>query len=309
MSFAFIERQDQWPKGTACRALSVSRSGYYAWSGRHGGGGGAGASSPSPRDARHRQLTEQVRLSFLRARQRYGAPRIAADLGSRGTRVCVNTVAKILRECGLSAKPRRRRFVPRTTDSNHGYGIAPDRLRRCFRIDRVDRVWAGDISYIRTEEGWLCLATLMDLFSRRIVGWATHHKVGAELTCAALRMAIDARLGGRPAPGLICHSDRGKQYACRAYQQLLLNHGLLSSMSRRGDCYGNAPSESFFATLKGELEADLYRTRAQAKTAIFEFIEVFYNRKRLHSALGHQSPEQFEAARRHSPKPAPTNRG
>jgi transposase InsO family protein len=300
MSFAFIDRQDQWAKAAACGALSVSRSGYYAWSVRRGG------DRPSPRQKRHQQLVEQVRLSFLRSRQRYGAPRITADLISRGTKVCVNTVAKILRECGLSAKPRRR-FVPRTTDSDHGYGIAPNRLARCFKVDRIDRVWAGDISYIRTEEGWLYLATLMDLFSRRIVGWATHHRIGSELTCRALQMAIDQR---RPAPGLICHSDRGRQYACRAYQQLLLKHHLLSSMSRRGDCYDNAPSESFFATLKGELEIDADQmTRARAESAIFEYIEVFYNRKRLHSALGQMSPEEFEAAQRHSPKPAPAQRG
>ena len=170
----------------------------------------------------------------------------------------------------------------------------------------ADRVWAGDISYIRTEEGWLYLATLMDLFSRRIVGWASGEKISSALTCGALQMAIDQR---RPTPGLICHSDRGVQYACRVYQQLLLKHGLLSSMSRRGDCYDNAPSESFFATLKGELEVDHYPTRAAATTAIFEYIEVFYNRKRLHSALGQMSPEQFEATRRHSPKTAPAQSG
>lgn len=299
MRFAFIDRESTWARHRACEVLSVSRSGFYAWSSRRQSG------EASPRQKRHQQLIEQVRLSFLRSRQRYGAPRIAADLASRGTTVCVNTVAKILRECGLSAKPRRR-FVPRTTDSNHGYGIAPNRLQRCFTIDRINRVWAGDISYIRTEEGWLYLATLLDLFSRRIVGWATHHKISSELTCAALQMAIDAR---RPTPGLICHSDRGRQYACRAYQQLLLNQGLLCSMSRRGDCYDNAPSESFFATLKGELEIDNDPTRAAATSAIFEYIELFYNRKRLHSALDHKSPEQFEAAQPHSPKPAPTNRG
>jgi len=300
MSFAFIEQQDKrWAKRIACESLSVSRSGFYAWSSRRSSG------EASPRQKRHQELIEQVRLSFLRSRQRYGAPRIAADLVRRGTRVCVNTVAKILHECGWSARPRRR-FVPRTTDSNHGYGIAPDRLRRRFVIERINRVWTGDISYIRTEEGWLYLATLMDLFSRRIVGWAMHHKMSGALTCAALQMAIDAR---RPASGLICHSDRGSQYACRAYQQLLLKHGLLASMSRRGDCYDNAPSESFFATIKGELETDTYKTRAAAKSAIFEFIEVFYNRKRLHSALGHQSPEEFEAAQRNSPKPAPAQSG
>lgn len=303
MRFAFIDRQREGSKQMTCLELSVSRSGFYAWSDRQHSG------EASARQKRHQQLVEQVRLSFLRSRQRYGAPRIAADLLARGTKVCINTVAKILREIGLCAKPRRR-FVPRTTDSNHGYGIAPNRLKRCFTIDRMNRVWSGDISYIRTEEGWLYLATLMDLCSRRIVGWATHQKISSELTCSALRMAIDVRLGGRPAPaGLICHSDRGSQYACHAYQQLLLSHGLLCSMSRRGDCYDNAPSESFFATLKGELEIDTYPTRAQAKTAIFEFIEVFYNRKRLHSALGNRSPEQFEATQRDSPNPAPAQRG
>jgi transposase InsO family protein len=146
MRFAFIDQENSWTKDTACKTLSVSRSGFYAWSNRRQNG------EASPRQQRHQQLVEQVRLSFLRSRQRYGAPRIAADLLRRGTGVCINTVAKILREIGLSAKPRRR-FVPRTTDSHHGFGVAPNRLKRCFTIDRINRVWTGDISHIRTEEG------------------------------------------------------------------------------------------------------------------------------------------------------------
>jgi putative transposase len=302
MRFAFIDQQGnghRWARSTACAALCVSRSGYYAWSSRRT------SPDPSPRRQHHQQLSEQVRLTFLRWRGRYGAPRIAADLNRHGTPVCINTVAKIMRECGLSARPRRR-FVPRTTDSNHGHRVAPDRLQRRFSVDRIDAVWAGDISYIRTDQGWLYLATLMDLFSRKIVGWSMHQQISSNLTCAALKMAIAAR---RPTPGLICHSDRGSQYACRRYRQLLLHHGLLASMSRRGNCYDNAPCESFFATLKGELEIDNFKTRQQAQAAIFEFIEVFYNRKRLHSALGHQSPEQFEANQRNSPKTAPAQRG
>jgi transposase InsO family protein len=280
-----------------CQVLEVTRSGYYAWSARQGA---------SPRQQRHQRLLEQVRLSHLRSQCRYGAPKITEDLNRRGIAICLNTVAKILRECGLRARVRRR-FVPRTTDSTHPHPIAPNRLNRCFTVDRANAVWVGDISYIRTGQGWLYLATLMDLFSRKIVGWAMADHLRSALTCDALTMAIRRR---RPAPGLICHSDRGVQYACRDYQQLLIRHGLLCSMSRRGDCYDNAPAESFFATLKGELiDINDYVTPEQARAAIFEFIEVFYNRKRMHSALDYLSPESFEATHRAVPKPAPTDRG
>lgn len=302
MRFAFIDEQqepEQWTTSTACAVLAVSRSGYYAWSGRKA------SMLASARARRHQQLVEQVRLSFLRSRERYGAPRITADLRSRGTAVCINTVARIMRECGWAAK-RRRRFVPRTTDSDHSCRCAMDRLKRQFKIEQINRVWLGDISFIHTEEGWLYLATLMDLCSRYIVGWAMDKRINSELTCSALNMAIKAR---KPKPGLICHTDRGGQYACHAYQRLLRKHGLLCSMSRRGNCYDNAPKESFFATVKGELESDTFKTREEAKTEIFKFIEVFYNRKRLHSALGYKSPEQFEADHSAVRKPAPAQRG
>jgi putative transposase len=300
MTFSWIRQNPSWPTSTRCQVLEVTRSGYYAWSARKATG------KPSTRGQRHRQLTEEIRVSYLRSRGAYGAPRIAAELKRHGTPVCVNTVAKILRECGLRAR-RRRRFVPRTTDSAHPHPVAPNLLNRSFRVGRPDAAWVGDISYIPTAEGWLYLATLMDLFSRRIVGWQMADHVRSELTCEALQMAIDRRA---PAPGLICHSDRGVQYACRQYRSLLDRHGMIGSMSRRGDCYDNAPAESFFATLKGELiDASSYVNREQARAAVFEFIEVFYNRKRLHSALGYQSPEQFEAAHRASPKTAPTESG
>jgi transposase InsO family protein len=301
MTFAWIQKnRPLWPASMQCHVLQVTRAGYYAWSKRQESG------KPSPRRERHRDLTEQVRLSYVRSRGTYGAPRIAAELKEQGVAVCVNTVAKLLRECGLRVR-RTRRFVPRTTDSAHGQPVAPNLLDRSFAVECPDAVWVADISYIATGQGWLYLATLMDLFSRRIVGWQMADHLKSELTCDALRMAIKRRV---PARGLICHSDRGVQYACREYRRLLERHGLICSMSRRGDCYDNAPAESFFATLKGELtEAERFGTRQEAKTAIFEFIEAFYNRKRLHSALGYKSPEQFEAAYRVFQNPAPTKSG
>jgi putative transposase len=301
MTFAWIARKRPlWPASMQCRVLEVTRGGYYAWSRRQAAG------KLSPRLERHRQLTQQVRLSYVRSRGTYGAPRITAQLKGQGIAVCVNTVAKILRECGLRVK-RRRRFIPHTTRSAHGHPVAPNLLERSFKVSRPDAAWVADISYIATREGWLYLATLMDLFSRKIVGWQMADHLKSELACDALRMAIQRRT---PPSGLICHSDRGVQYACRQYRSLLERHGLICSMSRRGDCYDNAPAESFFATLKGELTgADDYATRQEAQTAIFEFIEVFYNRKRLHSALGYKSPEQFEAAYRVFQNPAPTENG
>ena len=303
MRFALIDEQTrlrQWPAATACRVLGVSRSGYYAFTRRR-----QTAMDPSARLTRHQKLLEQVRLSFLRSRQRYGAPRITADLHSRGIAVCLNTVAKIMQECGLAARPKRRWF-PRTTDSNHSARCARNWLKQRFAAKRINRVWLGDISAIRSEEGWHYLATLMDLCSRRIVGWALSDRSDSELTCAALHMAIESR---RPRPGLICHSDRGSHYACRAYRQLLRQYQLVCSMSRRGNCWDNAPQESFFATLKTELDIENFKTRQAAQSAIFQFIEVFYNRKRLHSALGYMSPESFEATLQAVPKRAPAQRG
>jgi putative transposase len=292
--------RDLWPATLQCRVLELTRAGYYAWSSRTRSG------KTSLRKKRHEQLTEQIRLSFVRSRCTYGAPRIAAQLRGQGIAVCINTVAKILHECGLRAR-RRKRFIPRTTDSSHDYPAAPNLLDRSFTAARPNAAWVADISYIPTGQGWLFLATLMDLFSRKIVGWQMADHLRSELACDALRMAIQRR---SPATGLICHSDRGVQYACRAYRQLLDRHGMICSMSRRGDCYDNAPAESFFATLKGErLAREEYATHDQARGAIFEFIEAFYNRDRLHSSLGYKSPEAFEAAYQLSQNRAPTKSG
>lgn len=301
MTFAWIQKNRQfWPATLQCRVLEVTRAGYYAWS------SGKKEEKTSTRKKKHEQLTEQIRLSFVRSRSTYGAPRIAAQLQGKGIRVCINTVAKILRECGLRAR-KRKRFIPRTTDSSHHYQAAPNLLDRLFTATRPNAVWVADISYIPTGEGWLYLATLMDLFSRKIVGWQMADHLRSELACDALRMAITRRV---PNAGLICHSDRGVQYACRNYRQLLDQQGAICSMSRRGDCYDNAAAESFFATLKGELIAgEEYKTLEEARGAIFEFIEVFYNRNRLHSTLGYKSPEGFEAAYELSQNRAPTKNG
>jgi transposase InsO family protein len=204
----------------------------------------------------------------------------------------VNTVAKIMREEGLSARPRRRKA--RTTDSSHGLPVAENLLARDFERNTANQAWVSDITYIPTEEGWLHLATTLDLYSRRIVGWSMNERMTSQLVIDALAMAIDQRL---PPSGLIHHSDRGSQYASAAFQNVLTAHGMICSMSRKGEVYDNAVIESFYGTLKRELVSrDRYATRNQARQAIFEWIEVFYNRQRLHSTLGYRSPADYEAA-------------
>jgi transposase InsO family protein len=278
-----------WPLPVMCRALMVSRSGYYAWQARQ----------PSARSHRRTQWQAAIREAFQQSRRTYGSPRITAAMKKNGMRCCENTVAKIMRETGLAAK-RKRRFKV-TTDSSHDLPVAPNRLDRCFEQSRPDAAWVSDITFIATEEGWLYLATEMDLYSRRIVGWALSDRITAGLVSAALQMAIAGR---RPPSGLLHHSDRGCQYASGSFRALLAKHGLICSMSRRGNAYDNAPMESFFSTLKRELiHQASYATRNQARTAVFEYIEVFYNRQRLHSALGYQSPVDFEAQGK-TPKPS-----
>lgn len=268
---------------TMCRLLQVSRSGYYDWVNR----------SPSPRRQRQQALTERIRSVHQASRQLYGSPRIHAELKAQGVAVCPNTVAKLMQQAGLASRIRRR-FVPRTTDSAHGHPLAPNRLQQRFATGPINRVWCTDLTYVPTQQGWLYLAVVMDLGSRRIVGWAMADHLRAELCQAALAMALERR---RPAAGLVHHSDRGVQYACEAYQRQLEQAGLVGSMSRRGNCYDNAAMESFFSTLKREL---VYQqplaTRQEAQAAVFEYIEVFYNRQRRHSSLGHQSPVAFEAS-------------
>jgi len=284
--FAFInDHRAAWPVAVQCRVLAVSRAGFYAWLER----------PESARAAARRELTDAIRVAHAECRAVYGSPRITVELAARGgPTACENTVARAMRDAGIAAR-RRRRLVPRTTDSTHANPVAPNVLGRDFAADLPDRKWACDITYVRTtDDGWLYVAAVMDLCSRRIVGWAMADHMRAELCLDALGMALDAR---RPGAGLLHHSDRGVQYTCGGYRAALAEHGVACSMSRTGDCWDNAAMESFWATLKRELvDGQEYATHAEARASIFEYVEVFYNRTRRHSALGYVSPEQFEAA-------------
>lgn len=288
MRYAFIrEHAKELPVAKMCRVLRVSRSGYYGWLDR----------PKSKRQERQEQLTGQIRQAHADSRQLYGSPRVAAELKARGVRVCENTVARYMRAAGLASRARKR-FVVRTTDARHGHPVAANALDRRFDADdwpAPNRAWCTDVTCVWTErQGWLYLAAVMDLCSRRIVGWATADHLRAELCLEALGMALEHR---RPAEGLLHHSDRGVQYACTDYQAALERAKAVCSMSRTGDCYDNAAMESFFSTLKREeVYQRTYTTHAEARAAIFQYIEGFYNRRRRHSALGYKSPVAFEAA-------------
>ena len=279
-------RRDDYPLSVMCGALDVTRAGYYAWAKRR-------ESPPGPREARREELAGRIREAHEDSRRTYGSPRVCRQLRAEGVACCENTVAKLMKQRGIRSKVRRR-FKVRTTDSAHGHPVAPNLLDRDFSADAPDRKWAADVTYVATGEGWLYLAVVLDLCSRRVVGWAMADHLRAELCADALDMALSRR---RPGPGLLHHSDRGVQYACGQYRDLLRSQGIECSMSRTGDCYDNAAVESFFKTLKAELVYhEHYATREQARRSVFEYVEVFYNRKRLHSSLGYQSPERFEAA-------------
>ena len=282
MKYQFIDdHRDEFEITVMCRTLQVSRSGYYAWRVR----------PVSAREMANQALKGEIKAIHDESRQTYGSRRIQAELAEKGGSYGHNRIARLMREEGLSAK-QSRKFKGTTTESDHDYPIAPNLLNQTFTASQPNEIWLADITYIPTDEGWLYLAGVMDLFSRRIVGWAMSDSLQRQLAISALRMAIDTR---QPPPGLIHHSDRGSQYANHDYQAWLTNHHLQASMSRRGNCYDNAPMESFFATLKTELVHHRhYVTRAQAKTDIFEYLEVFYNRSRRHSALAYQSPVRFE---------------
>ncbi len=284
MRYAFIrDHHEAYPVRLMCSVLEVSPSGYYDWKKR----------LPSARSVRHAQLTAQVKVAFDASRQTYGSPRITRELIDQGTQVCRNTVAKLMREAGLAGRMPKR-FIPRTTDASHAHPIAPNELDRQFTPGRGMPAWVSDITYIPTDEGWLYLAAIMDLRTRRIVGWAMADHLRVELVLDALHMAIGRN---RPDAGLVHHSDRGLQYACGQYRQLLKERGITCSMSRTGNCYDNAVMESFWATLKiEEVYRQEYATRQQARQCLFEYIEVFYNRIRRHSALGYLSPEAFAAS-------------
>jgi transposase InsO family protein len=283
VKFAWIkDHRRAFPVEAMCRVLGVSKAGFYASLVR----------PPSGRRKRREELAGKVRAVHEENRGVYGSPRVHRALAARGEKVCENTVAKVMKAQGISAKAKRK-FVPRTTDGDHTFAAAPNVLGRDFAADVPDRKWAADITYVPTDEGWLYLAAVIDLCSRRIVGWSMAGHMRAELCTEALGMALAHR---SPGVGLLHHSDRGVQYACEDYRHLLRSNGIVCSMSGKGDCYDNAVMESFWATLKTELvHHEHYATHEQARASIFEYVEVFYNRKRLHSALGYQSPETFEA--------------
>ena len=283
MRYRFIdEHRIRWPVRLMCQVLQVSPGGYYSWRGR----------PASARQQRREALAGEIRAIHREVKQRYGSPRMHAELLARGRSCCVNTVARLMHEQGIAAKTKRKFRC--TTDSSHNLPVADNLLDRQFEPAAVNRAWVADITYIPTREGWLYLAAVEDWYSRQVVGWSMGERISSRLVVDALEMALSRRLPGQ---GLVAHSDRGSQYASDHYQRLLGRHGITCSMSRRGDCWDNAPMESFFASLKKELvHHEDYRSRAEARASLFEYIEVFYNRVRRHSALGYLSPVEYEQA-------------
>jgi len=271
----------QYPVMRLCQVLAVSPSGYYAWRKRQ----------PSRRQVENDRLTEAIRQIHQASYETYGSPRIHAELQQQGVVCNRKRVERLMRHHQIRAVCKRRRRY--TTNSAHGLPVAPNLLNQDFVAEAPNRKWVGDISYVWTADGWLYLAVILDLFSRRVVGWAMGERINHALAQQALQMALLTR---RPGTELLHHSDRGSQYASQSYRALLADHQILVSMSRTGNVYDNSVMESFFATLKTELvHRRRYQTRAEAKTDIFAYIEGFYNRRRRHSSLGYLSPEQFES--------------
>jgi putative transposase len=277
------ELQPFYSVSVLCRALQLSRSTFYAWLNRQ----------PSARQRANAQLQFILKSLFSEFKGSYGSPRLTHVLRSRGHSCSRKRVEKLMRQHGLVAR-RRRRFRIRTTDSNHSHPISPNRLARRPAPTAVDQVWVSDITYIATREGWFYLAGVMDLYSRKIIGWAMQENLETSLPLNALTMAIKHRQP-LPSQSLLHHSDRGSQYASAEYRAQLQHAGIQSSMSRKANCYDNATIESFWSTLKNELLADLvFENREQARQLIFQSIEINYNRQRLHSSLGYKSPVDFE---------------
>lgn len=279
MKYEFMEEhRETYKVKSMCEVLKVSRSGYYAWSTRQ----------PSRRKQANEELLERIRRVHRQSRRLYGSPRITAELNDEGVRCGKNRVARIMKDHSIWADVKKRRFR-RTTDSRHDYTLAANLL---IQKKQIDGVWASDITFVPTSEGWLYVAAVMNVQNRKIIGLSMSDKLSQELTSTALKDAVGRQ---SPSEGLIHHSDRGRQYASYAYQELLKEYRITQSMSRSGNCYDNAYMESFFGTLKTELvHGERYHTRLEARLSIFEYVEVFYNRKRRHSALGYRSPEQYE---------------
>lgn len=285
MRYACITRhRGEYPVRLMCRVLTVAPAGFYDWLTR----------APSARAIADERLMLNIRVAHARSDGTYGAPRVQRDLRDDGLAVSTKRVARLMRRAELRGQPGPAPR-PRTTDSAHALPVAPNVLDRQFDVQSVrqlNRVWVSDLTYVPTAEGWVYLAIVLDLASRRVVGWAMSESLQAGLALDALRMAIAAR---RPGAGLLHHSDRGSQYAAAEYRALLARHGMLASMSRKGDCWDNAVAESFFATLERELVGRRdWRTHAEARQAIFRYIETWYNRQRRHSTLGYVSPARYE---------------
>jgi putative transposase len=281
VKYAWIAKHaQQWPVAKLCAALGVSASGFKAW--RSGGK----CCTERLSDA---HLLVQIRAIHEEVKSAYGSPRMYGELRERGQRVGKTRVERVMRENGIRARHKQRFRV--TTDSRPGLAVAANLIARDFSPTQPNQSWGADITYIWTDEGWLYLAVVLDFFNRQIVGWSLKHELSATLVCEALSMAWFRR---RPAPGLIHHSDRGVQYASQAFQTKLALYGMRCSMSRKANCWDNAPTESFFNSLKNErIHGRRYRTRAEARAEVFQYIEGFYNRNRRHSTLGHLSPLRF----------------
>jgi len=281
MKYTFIQQHAQEHRvARMCRVLTVSRSGYYAWLNR----------LPSKRAIANQSLLVDIQRVHEQSRQNYGADKAWEALNRSGISCGRHRVARLRRENDIVAK-RRRRFVL-TTRSKNSKWLAPNLLKRQFTVQQANRFWVGDVTFIPTREGWLYLAVLLDLFSRRVVGWSMSNRNNTALVQAALMMAISAR---RPKPGLVHHSDQGQTYAATAYRGCLEKHSITPSMSRKGNCWDNAVAESFFATLEFELiNQQVYASRNEAKAAVFEFIEVFYNRQRIHETMNYKTPYEIE---------------
>jgi transposase InsO family protein len=281
MKFAFIlAEKAHFPVRCLCTVLGVTRSGFYAWCAR----------PVAARTHADQRLAVEVAAIHATSKRRYGSPRVHRELQAQGRAVGRHRVARLMQAQGLRAREKRR--FQTTTDSRHGLPVAANLLDRQFTVTAPNLAWVTDITYLWTREGWLYLAVILDLFSRRVVGWSMSEHITRQLTLDALEAALRQR---RPGAGLLHHSDRGSQYASGDYQALLAAHGLVGSMSRRANCWDNAVAESFFSTLKIELAHDAdWATRADARAAVFEYLEVFYNGQRRHSALGYVSPVAFE---------------
>ena len=288
MKYRFIEKhQSAYPVGRMCAALNVSRSGYYAWRKRQQQGP----------NRKNQALLEHIQRIHQQSRKTYGSPRVCAQLRAEGFEVNRKRIARLMRLKGLVGRRKQRRG--RTTDSNHQHPVAPNLLNRQFQAEAPNQKWVADITYIPTGQGWLYLAVVLDLYSRKIVGWSMSATMTADLVEDALRMALYER---QPVVGLLHHSDRGSQYASEQIRELLDQNRITVSMSRRANCLDNSVMESFFSTLKCEwVYFQDYQTRAEASRDVFDFIAGFYNRQRLHSTLGYRSPEQFEADGEQSP--------